>query len=73
MACASNADNACASRLRVHAHTGSPQALFDACATQGQVEGMKADDMVRQQAASASILGRHRPRAAYRFIRGRAA
>ena len=38
-----------ASRLRVHAHTGSPQALFDACAAQGQVEGMKADDMVRQQ------------------------
>jgi hypothetical protein len=38
-----------ATRLRVHAHTGSPQALFDACARQGQVEGMKADDMVRQQ------------------------
>ena len=36
-------------RLRVHAHTGSPQALFDACARQGQVEGMKADDMLRQQ------------------------
>ena len=38
-----------ANRLRVHAHTGSPQALFDACARQGRVEGMKADDMLRQQ------------------------
>ena len=38
-----------ATRLRVHAHTGSPQALFDACARQGQVQGMKADDMLRQQ------------------------
>ena len=38
-----------ATRLRVHAHTGNPQALFDACARQGQVEGMKADDMLRQQ------------------------
>ena len=28
-----------ATRLRVHAHTGSPQALFDACARQGQVQG----------------------------------
>ena len=36
-------------RLRVHAHTGNPQALFDACARQGRVEGMKADDMLRQQ------------------------
>ena len=36
-------------RLRVHAHTGKPQAMFDACARQGQVEGMKADDMLRQQ------------------------
>lgn len=42
------------SRLRVHAHTGSPQALFDACAQQGRVEGMKADDMIRQQAVAAA-------------------
>lgn len=42
------------SRLRVHAHTGSPQALFDACAAQGRVEGMKADDMIRQQAIAAA-------------------
>jgi DegV family protein with EDD domain len=41
-----------ASRLRVHAHAGSPQALFDACAEQGRVEGMKADDMIRQQAVA---------------------
>lgn len=32
-------------RLRVHAHVGVPQALFDACARFGDVEGMKADDM----------------------------
>ncbi|MEO5628888.1 MAG: DegV family protein [Thermomonas sp.] len=38
-----------ASRLRVHAHVGSPQLLFDACAAYGQVEAMKADDMVLQQ------------------------
>ena len=43
------------SRLRVHAHTGSPQALFDACAQQGRVEGMKADDMIRQQAVAAAL------------------
>lgn len=36
-------------RLRVHAHVPRPQALFDACAVQGRVEGMKADDMLRQQ------------------------
>lgn len=42
------------SRLRVHAHTGSPQALFDACAARGQVEGMKADDMLRQQRSAAA-------------------
>lgn len=41
-------------RLRVHAHTGSPQALFDACAQQGRVEAMKADDMIRQQAVAAA-------------------
>nr|WP_298123760.1 DegV family protein [uncultured Pseudoxanthomonas sp.] len=43
-----------ASRLRVHAHIGSPQVLFDACAAQGHVEGMKADDMVRQNAVAAA-------------------
>ncbi len=36
-------------RLRVHAHVGAPQALFDACARWGAVEGMKADDMLAQQ------------------------
>ena len=41
-----------ASRFRVHAHVGSPQALFDACAQQGRVEGMKADDMIRQRAVA---------------------
>jgi DegV family protein with EDD domain len=45
-----------ANRLRVHAHAGSPQALFDACAAQGQVEGMKADDMLRQQHSAESGL-----------------
>ena len=45
-----------ANRLRVHAHAGSPQALFDACAAQGRVEGMKADDMLRQQQSAESGL-----------------
>ena len=36
-------------RLRVHAHVGRPQALFDACARFGAVESMKADDMLAQQ------------------------
>ncbi len=43
-----------AGRLRVHAHAASPQALFDACAEQGRVEAMKADDMLRQQRSAAS-------------------
>jgi DegV family protein with EDD domain len=38
-----------ATRMRVHGHVGTPQVLFDACATQGRVESMKADDMVMQQ------------------------
>lgn len=41
-----------AARMRVHAHVGRPQALFDACAAFGQVEAMKADDMLRQQHSS---------------------
>ncbi|GAB3755249.1 DegV family protein [Lysobacter olei] len=41
-----------ATRMRVHAHVGQPQALFDACAAHGQVEAMKADDMLRQQHSS---------------------
>lgn len=45
-----------AQRLRVHAHVANPQALFDACATLGQVEAMKADDMLRQQRSAASGL-----------------
>jgi DegV family protein with EDD domain len=36
-------------RLRVHGHVASPQALFDVCAGHGAVEGMKADDMLAQQ------------------------
>ncbi|MBX9400204.1 DegV family EDD domain-containing protein [Lysobacter sp. BMK333-48F3] len=36
-------------RLRVHAHVGAPQRLFDACAGHGGVEAMKADDMLQQQ------------------------
>lgn len=38
-----------AARLRVHGHVAAPQALFDACARFGSVEGMKADDMLAQQ------------------------
>lgn len=45
-----------AQRLRVHAHVANPQALFDACAVLGQVESMKADDMLRQQRSAASGL-----------------
>lgn len=37
-----------ATRMRVHAHVGAPQALFDACAAFATVEGMKADDMALQ-------------------------
>ncbi len=35
-------------RMRVHAHIGAPQHLFDACAAFATVEGMKADDMLLQ-------------------------
>ena len=42
------------SRMRVHAHAASPQAVFDACAGLGLVEAMKADDMLRQQRSAAS-------------------
>jgi len=35
-------------RMRVHAHVGAPQHLFDACAEFATVEGMKADDMLLQ-------------------------
>ena len=35
-------------RMRVHAHVGAPQQLFDACAAFATVEGMKADDMLLQ-------------------------
>ena len=35
-------------RMRVHAHVGAPQALFDVCAGFAAVEGMKADDMLLQ-------------------------
>ena len=43
-----------ASRVRVHGHAGSPQQLFDACATFGHVDAMKADDMVLQQRSTES-------------------
>ncbi|MET0717403.1 MAG: DegV family protein [Pseudoxanthomonas sp.] len=45
-----------ANRLRVHAHAADPQAVFDACASLGVVESMKADDMLRQQRSAASGL-----------------
>ena len=35
-------------RMRVHAHVGAPQQLFDTCAAFATVEGMKADDMQLQ-------------------------
>ena len=41
-------------RIRVHGHVGTPQTLFDACATHGQVESMKADDMLLQQRSAES-------------------
>ena len=37
-----------ARRLRVHAHVAQPQSLFDACARHGDVDAMKADDMLLQ-------------------------
>lgn len=37
------------SRVRVHGHAGSPQVLFDVCAGFGQLQAMKADDMILQQ------------------------
>ncbi|RDZ27205.1 DegV family protein [Lysobacter silvisoli] len=45
-----------AARMRVHAHVGRPQQLFDACAGHGAVEGMKADDMLLQQRSTESGL-----------------
>jgi DegV family protein with EDD domain len=42
------------SRVRVHGHVGTPQRLFDACAGFGQVEAMKADDMLLQQRSAES-------------------
>ena len=35
-------------RMRVHAHVGAPQQLFDTCAAFATVESMKADDMQLQ-------------------------
>lgn len=40
-------------RMRVHAHVGAPQQLFDACAAFAAVEGMKADDMLLQSQSPA--------------------
>ncbi len=37
-----------AHRVRVHGHIGQPQKIFDVGADFGQVEAMKADDMLRQ-------------------------
>ena len=39
-------------RMRVHAHVGAPQQLFDACAAFATVEGMKAEDMLLQSRSS---------------------
>ena len=41
-------------RVRVHGHVGTPQRLFDACARVGDVDAMKADDMVLQQRSTES-------------------
>lgn len=41
-------------RVRVHGHTGVPQRLFDICARYGQVDAMKADDMLLQQRSAES-------------------
>lgn len=40
-------------RMRVHAHVGAPQQLFDVCAAFATVEGMKADDMLLQSRSTA--------------------
>lgn len=45
------------SRVRVHAHVASPQALFDAMARFGRVEASKADDMQAQARAAAGTGG----------------
>ncbi|MFT4180014.1 MAG: DegV family protein [Thermomonas sp.] len=42
-----------AARVRVHGHAGMPQMLFDACAAFGNVDAMKADDMLLQQRSAA--------------------
>lgn len=43
-----------ARRVRVHGHSGQPQRIFDVGAGFGQVEAMKADDMLRQQRSAQS-------------------
>ncbi|WP_196778619.1 DegV family protein [Cognatilysobacter tabacisoli] len=43
-----------ATHMRVHAHVAAPQALFEVCAAQGRVDGMKADDMLMQQRSAES-------------------
>ncbi len=43
-----------AQRVRVHAHVGQPQALFEAVARFGRVSGHKAEDMLAQQRDAAS-------------------
>lgn len=43
-----------AKRVRVHGHIGQPQRIFDAAARFGQVEAMKADDMLLQQRSAQS-------------------
>lgn len=44
-------------RVRLHAHVGQPQALFDTCARFGAVEGCKADDMLAQTRVAAAAEG----------------
>lgn len=41
-------------RVRVHAHVGDPQPLFEACSVFGAIESCKADDMYAQQRAVAA-------------------
>ncbi|MEP6634055.1 MAG: DegV family protein [Luteimonas sp.] len=46
-----------ASRMRVHAHVATPQALFDACARLAAVDAMKADDMLLQARSVRAACG----------------
>ena len=45
-------------RARVHVHVDDPEAVFDAVARFGVVEGRKADDMLQQQRSASGGAGR---------------